>query len=532
MSTRPTVDHALDPRPDDLANLLCGEGRAVAVRRHQSARHRVGRVAFHRRHQRPQIFIAPPPDHRQPALGEGAGLVKDHQPGPGEVLQSIAALDEDLLAGGAADRGAHRQRRRETEGARAADDQQRHRVLDRVGRVEPCPDHHRGQGQGQHDGDEPPRDPVRQQHHRRAPLGALLDQPHQAADPGVLAGRPHLDQETRREVHSARVHRVAGCDLLGQRLAGEQRAVQRRGAFDHYPVGGDRVPGSYLDHRTRRQGLERHLSHSCSLDQPGGRRRQREHQLGRARRLELLAALEETAHQQKEDQRRHRFEVDLARAAHRVDRALDEAGQDADGDWQVHVEAAGAQSAPRAAVEDRRAPHDRGQGETEADPAEKGAVLVGDAVEVAAVKREGDQHHVAGDGPRHRDPDQQSSLLAPRHVARLDPAEGVGDIADGVEEPRHVRKQASSAGPRSPWPAPGRDRGVPRPRHPPPRSASRPATRRPRSGPPPDKARRSRAPTAASGSRDGGKAGSSNSENVLPETRAACSGASIRDLMS
>ncbi len=105
------------------------------------------------------------------------------------------------------------------------------------------------------------------------------------------------------------------------------------------------------------------------------------------------------------------------------------------------MQGAGAQRAPRAAVEDRGAPEHRGNRKPQADPPEERPELVADAVEVAAVEREGDQHDVAGDRARRRDADQQRALLAPGHVARLDPAEGVGGVADGVEEPGDLGKR-------------------------------------------------------------------------------------------
>ncbi len=61
-------------------------------------------------------------------------------------------------------------------------------------------------------------------------------------------------------------------------------------------------------------------------------------------------------------------------------------------------------------------------------------------MEAAAVKCKGDQHHVAGDRAGDRDADQQRAFLSSRHVPCLDPAEGVGCIADRVEETRHLRE--------------------------------------------------------------------------------------------
>ncbi len=136
--------------------------------------------------------------------------------GTGEVLEGIAALDQDFLACGATDRSTDGQRCGETERARAADDQQRHRVPDRVLGVELRPDTEGDGCQSKHDGHEPTRYPVRQEHDRCAAHGAFFDQPHQAPDAGVLAGDAYFHQQPATEVDGAGMDRVADHDRLGQ----------------------------------------------------------------------------------------------------------------------------------------------------------------------------------------------------------------------------------------------------------------------------------------------------------------------------
>jgi len=133
----------------------------------------------------------------------------------GKAFKGVAALDQDLLAGGAADRGADGQRGGETEGARAADNQQRDRVPDGAIWVEFQPNAESYRSQSQHDCHEPTRNSICLQHHRRSSHRALLDQPHQAPDTGVLAGDQHLHQQPAIEVDSAGVNRVADRDRLG-----------------------------------------------------------------------------------------------------------------------------------------------------------------------------------------------------------------------------------------------------------------------------------------------------------------------------
>ena len=59
-------------------------------------------------------------------------------------------------------------------------------------------------------------------------------------------------------------------------------------------------------------------------------------------------------------------------------------------------------------------------------------------MKAAAVKCKSDQHDVAGDRTGDRDADQQRPFLSSRHVPCLDPTEGMGRIADRVEETRHL----------------------------------------------------------------------------------------------
>ena len=73
----------------------------------------------------------------------------------GEIFEGVATLDQDLLAGGATDRGADGQRGREAECAWAADNQQRDRMLDRVLGVELEPNGDGDSRQGEHDRHKP-----------------------------------------------------------------------------------------------------------------------------------------------------------------------------------------------------------------------------------------------------------------------------------------------------------------------------------------------------------------------------------------
>ena len=72
-------------------------------------------------------------DHRERAVGEGAGLVKDDGVHIGERLEIVRTLDEDAQLGCAADAAKEAERHADHERARAADDQEGQAAQDPVG---------------------------------------------------------------------------------------------------------------------------------------------------------------------------------------------------------------------------------------------------------------------------------------------------------------------------------------------------------------------------------------------------------------
>ncbi len=377
---------------------------------------------------------AVPPDNGQAALGESSGLVEDHPRRPGETLEGVASLDEDAGAGGVTHRGAHRQGSRETEGARAADDEQGDRILHRLRGVDREPDGEGDEGEAEHGQYEPTRDPIGEQDHRRAALRPFFNEAEDSSEPGVGSGRSDFDLEPAGQARCTGVDGIAGSDRDGSRLAGEQRQIHGRLAGEDDAVGRGRISGPEFHDHTRIERRRRHLSNPAVLDDPSGRRSQREEQFGGAGGTALLPPLHPAPDQKKEDEDRDRVEIDLAVVADGVGHPPAEGGEDADRDRHIHVQGARFQRAPGAAVEDLGAPQDRGQSQTETDPAEERSEGGGDAVEVAAVEREGEQHDIAGDGAGDRDADEQGAVLSPLHVASLDAVERVRRVADGVEE--------------------------------------------------------------------------------------------------
>ena len=146
----------------------------------------------------------------------------------------------------------------------------------------------------------------------------------------------------------------------------------------------------------------------------------------------------------------------------------------------------------------------------------------------AAVEREGEQHHVAGDRAGHGDADQQRAILAPRHVARPRPRGrgGAGSRASrGSARPRDsgVRCRVPRSRVASERPMSSRTSATPGHHH---AAASPPATRRPRSGRPRGRARRSPARRQPHGSRAvKGRVVELARSRLAGDRGAACSGA-------
>ena len=93
--------------------------------------------------------------------------------------------------------------------------------------------------QGDHDRHEDAGDPVGEPLHLGLAVLGVLDQPGHLGELGVAADPGGADDEPAAGVHRRPGHRVAGADLDRDRLAGEHRGVDRRGAALDDAVGGD-----------------------------------------------------------------------------------------------------------------------------------------------------------------------------------------------------------------------------------------------------------------------------------------------------
>ena len=68
--------------------------------------------------------------HLEGALGQGAGLIKHHDAGAGQLLQIGGALDQDAAGGSAADAAEEAQRNADDQRAGTADNQEGERTAD------------------------------------------------------------------------------------------------------------------------------------------------------------------------------------------------------------------------------------------------------------------------------------------------------------------------------------------------------------------------------------------------------------------
>ena len=160
---------------------------------------------------------------------------------PAGGLQDLGALDQDAELGAAAGADHQRGRRGQAQGARAGDDQHGDGGGER--RRQPVtgadPEAQRADGQGDHDRDEDPGDPVGQPLHLGLAVLGVLDQLGHLGELGVGADPGGADDEPAAGVDGRADDGVAEPDLDRHRLAGQHRRVHRGRALLDDAVGGD-----------------------------------------------------------------------------------------------------------------------------------------------------------------------------------------------------------------------------------------------------------------------------------------------------
>ena len=244
------------------------------------------------------------------ALGQGAGLIKHHDAGAGQLLQIGGALDQDAAGGSTADAAEEAQRNADDQCAGAADDQEGQ------GAVDPVPKAGRLAHQQQHDG--------RQEGQRqRTVADSRSVYPGKAGDEVFGAGLFHAgifhqienfrdgglaeflggpDSQQAGHVHAAADDLVSGLDVAGQALTGQGGGVQGGGALYDHTVNGHPLAGLHHDHGADLHVIRVHLLQLAVLVLHVGVVRADVHQAGNA--LAALAhghALEQLADLVKED---------------------------------------------------------------------------------------------------------------------------------------------------------------------------------------------------------------------------------------
>ena len=197
------------------------------------------------------------------ALGQGSGLVDDEGVDRRHPLQRLGVADEEAGLRAAAGRDHDRDRCREAEGAGAGNDQHAHRRHQRIGegrrRAGDEPD---GEGnQSHHDdgGHEYRRHPVGEALDRGARALRLGNHGDDAGEGGLGAGAVDLHVEAAGGVLRAAGDAVAFVLLDRDRLAGDERLVDRASAVDDDAIDRHPVAGAHAQHVTDHDIGERHL---------------------------------------------------------------------------------------------------------------------------------------------------------------------------------------------------------------------------------------------------------------------------------
>ena len=182
-------------------------------------------------------------DVRQPELpfGHGARLVEHDRRHAARALEDLRPLDQDPELRATAGADHQRRRRRQAEGARAGDDQDRDGSREGGGDIagEREPASERGQREHEHDRNENCGDAV-DEALDRSPAGlSLCDEACDLRERRLRSDTGRADDEPAVRVDRAARDGGARADVDGERFPRQQRLVDRGGAFFDDPVGGD-----------------------------------------------------------------------------------------------------------------------------------------------------------------------------------------------------------------------------------------------------------------------------------------------------
>ena len=222
----------------------------------------------------------------------------------------------------------------------------------------------------EHERDEHRADAVGEALHRG--LGALrvLDEAHDLSERGVGAHLGRAEPEAAQLVHGRADDGVARGLLDRDRLAGEHRLVDCRGALDEHAVDRDLLAGTDHDEVAHDDLLDGDVGLFPATHDAGGLGRQTHERLDGVARAALCARLEQLAQQHEGDEQRARLVEDrlhLQRRNERRRHAVEVRRRGTDGDERVHVAGALLQRAPRTLVEARSCDELHRGGEQEHD---------------------------------------------------------------------------------------------------------------------------------------------------------------------
>ena len=181
---------------------------------------------------------------RHPPFGDGPGLVEHHGVDLPRGLERLVSLEEDPQAGPGSGGDEQGRRRGQAERAGAGDDQDRDRRAEGVlgGTTDHEPGGEGDESDGEHGGDEDPRDPVGQSLDSSLLVLGILDELHHVGQLCVAPDTRGPDHETTTDRHRSADHLVAGSDVDGYRFAGHGASIDGRVSEDDLAVGGDRLP--------------------------------------------------------------------------------------------------------------------------------------------------------------------------------------------------------------------------------------------------------------------------------------------------
>ena len=330
-------------------------------------------------------------DERHPPLGDGAGLVEHDRGRAARLLEHLGPLDQDAELRTAAGADEQRRRRREPERARARDDQDGDGRRERERRIgaRAEPEAERGDGDRDHDRDEDGRDAVGEPLHGRLARLRLGDESPDLGDGGVGSDMGGADDEPAGDVDRRADRLVAGADLDGNALTGQQRRVHRRRAGLDHAVGGDLLAWADDEEIADAELLDGDAPLlAVRADDGDVLRTELEQRLQRCAGAALGPRLEVPARQDQHDHDRRDLEVDLAGTRadaegelevhpHRqIARGAEEervqrpapGGERADRDQRVHRRRAVARVHERGAVERPAAPEDDRRRQLQREP--------------------------------------------------------------------------------------------------------------------------------------------------------------------